>query len=221
MPNWIVAALRFLVIVLMPVFLVLTNVRLLITDTFLRYEYGKTNFPADTYGFTQVDRLTYSRIAMDYLLNPEGIEFLGRQTFPDGAPQYNERELKHMADVKRVVRAALAVWILSGVVVVGGTLLLGLTGQREAARSALVGGAGLTVLIFLGILSYIALNFDALFVQFHQVFFESGTWQFAYSDTLIRLFPLKFWQDVFVLLGGGSLVEALLIGGVAWWGLAR
>ncbi len=219
MPNWIVATLRFLVIVLMPVLLVLTNVRLLMTDAFLRYEYGKTNFPADTYGFTQTDRLTYSRIALDYLLNPEGIEFLGRQAFPDGTPQYNERELRHMADVKRVVRAALAVWMLSGVIVIGGTLLLGLAGEREAARSGLVGGAGLTVLIFLGILAYIALNFDALFVQFHQVFFESGTWQFAYSDTLIRLFPLKFWQDVFVLLGGGSLAEALLVGAAAWWGL--
>lgn len=216
MPTWLIPTLRTALIILMPVFLILTNVRLAMSNTFLKYEYNKPDFPADSYGFSQADRLAYAPIALEYLLNREGIEFLARQTFPDGEPQYNQRELKHMVDVKRVTRAAMVVWVLSGLIVVGGGVALGLTGNRMALRAGLLGGAGLTLLIFLGIIAYIAINFNTFFTQFHQVFFESGTWMFEYSDTLIRLFPLRFWQDVFALVGGGAILEALIVTAGAW-----
>ena len=40
------------------------------------------------------------------------------------------------------------------------------------------------------------------------LFFTGNSWLFYYSDTLIRLFPIRFWQDAFLLaavvaLGGG------------------
>jgi hypothetical protein len=38
---------------------------------------------------------------------------------------------------------------------------------------------------------------------------------FLYSDTLIRLFPLRFWQDVFLFAGiitiGGGLALGLVL----------
>jgi uncharacterized membrane protein len=45
------------------------------------------------------------------------------------------------------------------------------------------------------------------FAGFHSLFFEGDSWLFLYSDTLIRLFPLRFWQDAFlwaavIALGG-------------------
>ncbi len=40
--------------------------------------------------------------------------------------------------------------------------------------------------------------FWAFFSGFHALFFEGDSWLFAYSDTLIRLFPLRFWQDTFL-----------------------
>jgi uncharacterized membrane protein len=40
-----------------------------------------------------------------------------------------------------------------------------------------------------------------MFVAFHNVFFEAGTWQFLFSDTLIRLFPERFWRDTFIAVG--------------------
>ncbi|MBI4772336.1 MAG: DUF1461 domain-containing protein [Chloroflexi bacterium] len=91
--------------------------------------------------------------------------------------------------------------------------------MASAARSGLLGGAGLTLLLFLGVIAYIAINFNTFFTQFHEVFFASGTWVFEYSDTLIRLFPLRFWQDAFVLIAGGAIGEALGVGAGAWFGL--
>jgi uncharacterized membrane protein len=46
------------------------------------------------------------------------------------------------------------------------------------------------------------------FSAFHSLFFEGDSWIFLYSDTLIRLFPIRFWQDAFlwgavIALAGG------------------
>ena len=44
----------------------------------------------------------------------------------------------------------------------------------------------------------IAINpniFFSFFAGFHSLFFEGDSWLFLYSDTLIRLFPIRFWQD--------------------------
>jgi integral membrane protein (TIGR01906 family) len=51
--------------------------------------------------------------------------------------------------------------------------------------------------------------FWQFFTLFHQVFFTGDSWLFYYSDTLIRLFPIRFWQDAFLwaailALGGGA-----------------
>ena len=115
--NW----LSWLVTVLVPVVLILTSVRLLLTPAFVQLEYRTPNFPADPYGFSQQDRLYWSQIALDYLLNDEGISFLEELKFENGNPVYNARELKHMLDVKEVLQSALIVWYIS----LAGIFLLG------------------------------------------------------------------------------------------------
>ena len=220
LPDWLVAVLRTLIIVCLPVALVLTNVRLIMSGVYLRYEYAKPDFPPDTYGFTQADRLRYAPIALAYLFNAEGIDFLGEQTFPDGSPQYNERELKHMADVKVVTRGAMAVWLVAGLIVVASAVVLGWRPEtRPALRAGLAGGAALTVGILLALVLYIVINFNTFFVQFHKVFFEGDSWLFEWSDTLIRLFPLQFWSDGFTIIGVATLLEGLVVGLAAWFGL--
>jgi len=56
----------------------------------------------------------------------------------------------------------------------------------------------------------VVINFDTLFTSFHRIFFEGDTWLFSYSNSLIRLFPLRFWQDVFITIGGLSIFFSLL-----------
>ena len=72
----------------------------------------------------------------------------------------------------------------------------------------MIGLAGtLAVVVLVGMFILPGL-FWSFFAGFHAIFFEGDTWQFAYSDTLIRLFPLRFWQDAFlfaalIAVGGG------------------
>src|SRR3990172_5177803 len=130
--TWLTAA-RWLLQVLIPVVLVLTSVRLLLTRGFIRLEYSLPGFPEDRYGFTQTDRLQQAPIALAYLLNDAGIDFLGDLRFEDGTQVYNDRELSHMIDVKMVVRGALRIWWIGALLALG----LGLLIWRYAGGSAL------------------------------------------------------------------------------------
>ncbi len=90
-----------LVTIAIPFFLLMTSIRiLLIPYLYLDFEYHTPGFPPDTYGFTLQERLKWSKISMDYLLNDQDISWLANQKLPDGSPLYIDRELSHMRDVK-------------------------------------------------------------------------------------------------------------------------
>jgi integral membrane protein (TIGR01906 family) len=216
--DWRASLASLLITLLIPFALIGLALRLLLTPAFLYIEYNLPYFPADEYGFTTQDRLRWAPAALDYLVNEAGIQYLGELRFEDGAPLFNERELSHMQDVKNVTRAALRAWyfdlvclgLLSWWAWRSGNLPL----LRGAARRGgwlmvgLAGAVGLVVLI--GMLAAPGLFWD-FFTLFHTMFFEGDSWLFEYSDTLIRLFPIRFWQDVFlfaaaIALGGGLLL---------------
>ena len=204
-----------LVTILVPIVLIGFGLRLLLTPLFLRIEYSMPYFPPDDFGFTREDRLKWAPYALDYLVNNAEISYLGDLKFDDGAPLYNERELSHMDDVKRVTQGALRVWYVSVAV----SLLLGIWawfgGWWSEYRLGLMRGGwlmvGLAVTVGLIVVIGMVINPDvfwSFFAGFHSLFFEGDSWLFLYSDTLIRLFPIRFWQDAFLLaavlaLGGG------------------
>ena len=207
--------LPWLVTILIPLALVGLGLRVLLSPQFLKIEYNMPYFPPDEYGFTKEDRLNWAPYALDYLVNNEGISYLADLKFDDGTALYNERELSHMDDVKRVTQGALRVWYVSLAILalLGAWAWFG--GWWQAYRLGLMRGGwlmvGLAVAIGLIVVIGIAINpnvFWNFFVGFHRLFFEGDTWLFLYSDTLIRLFPIRFWQDAFLLaaviaLGGG------------------
>jgi len=218
---------RGFVIILVPIVLVLAAVRAVLNPWFLEFEYRTPNFPPDSFGFTVEDRLRYSRVALDYLLNEEDISFLGEQRFPDGqqAPpgscatmedctrMYNERELQHMLDVKAVVQASLKVWYGAMVLM----LVIGVWAWRGDWMDdycwTLARGGLLTLILIFAVLLLVLAAFGIFFVAFHQIFFEAGTWTFLWSDTLIRLFPERFWRDTFLVVGGLSILLGMLFWG--------
>lgn len=203
--------------VVIPLVLFLTSIRLTLTHAYVDLAYRMPGFPSDPYGFTQQDRQKWATISMDYLVNSAGIEFLANQHFQDGTPIYNQRELRHMADVKSLTQTFLALWVagLLGLVVFGAALWR-LSGVRELWL-ALRNGALWTLLLMVGLALLSLVSFSFVFVGFHHLFFQGDTWLFLYSDTLIRLFPERFWQQVFGFLALVTLGEA----GLVWWLASR
>ncbi len=214
-PAW-VSTVRTALAVILPVVLILTSVRLLLTPAFVRLEYATPNFPPDPYGFTREDRVRWALVELDYLLNDEGIEFLGDLRFEGGSALHNARELRHMQDVKRLTQVALRVWAVGGLQ--STQVYAKITPRRrEAAFQALTAGARLTLILMGALLVALVVGFSVLFVAFHRIFFVGDTWLFPPSDTLIRLFPVRFWRDAFLFAALATLAQAGLLWVVSRW----
>lgn len=208
--------LSFLISLVTPLALLGLALRVMLTPLYYTVEYNMPYFPEDEYGFTKDDRLKWAQPSVTYLVNDADISYLGDLKFDNGQPIYGFRELSHMEDVKNVVQGALKVWYAALIILIllaiifwrmdalpdylnglrrGGWWMIGL-----AATLAFIAGAG------------ILLNPDifwTFFAWFHSLFFEGDSWLFYYSDTLIRLFPIRFWQDAviamaIIALGGGA-----------------
>jgi integral membrane protein (TIGR01906 family) len=133
--------------------------------------------------------------------------------FESGEALYLERELDHLLDVKIVLQGVFVVFGIA----VATLLLVGVYSQLKDWRAylpAISSGGRLTALLLMGILLLTAVSFRALFTNFHLIFFEGDSWLFNYSDTLIRLFPMQFWQDAFIVFGLLSLIGGVLLGWV-------
>ncbi len=218
-PNTPLARLLVIVVaVALPALLVLTGVRLVMTETFLRFEYNRPGFPADRYGFTTEDRLEYGPYGVRYLRQNRDISYLANLQI-DGEPLFREKELRHMEDVQAVTRAAVFVQRVLLVVFLAVFLGFGRSPHTAAAvRQGLVVGGIITLASIATLLILIAASWDLFFDSFHGVFFAGDSWQFRTSDTLIRLYPEQFWFDAALTIGALTAAGALIaIGGVWWW----
>src|SRR5215510_10778817 len=137
--------LSWLVAMLVPLALIGLGLRVLLTPLFLKIEYNMPYFPPDEYGFTKSDRLKWAPYALDYLVNSADISYLGDLKFEDASPLYNERELGHMEDVKRVTKGALNVWYVVLAVLLGLGIWSRLGHWEQAYREGLMRGGWLMV----------------------------------------------------------------------------
>ena len=218
----------WLVTLLVPIVLVLFGIGILLSPIYIQIEYRMPYFPEDRYGFTRIERLYWADLSIEYLINREGIDFLSELRFPEGQQAagscddyleprdcgylYNDRELSHMLYVKNVVRYAMVVFFGSLLILLG----VGIWAKRSdwwlEFKWALARGGWLTVGLISALMIYLVVNFNDLFITFHEIFFKSGTWVFRFSDSLIRLFPVVFWRDAFIWVGIIALVGGAALG---------
>ena len=182
-----------------PVLLVLSTARLYNTKAVYSWEYKKKSFPKDPYGFTTEERIEYGGKFLDYLFVEKDIKLLKQMEFSSGGQMFNNRELRHMVDVQKIVIFFEKFGI--GVVIcffLSIFMLVYLGGMKEVYSVGLL-GSGLTLAMILTALVMSIFSFNFVFENFHKILgFETGTWVFYVNDSLIRLFPIKFWLDMFI-----------------------
>ncbi len=202
--------LQAVIVLTLPLLLVLVSVRLVMSETFLQLEYNRPGFPEDTFGFSTADRLEYGTYGVRYLLNDADISYLGDLEL-EGQPAFNQRELKHMEDVKVVTQRAFQMMLIVGGLCATSTILLARRPPtRRSLRQALRWGGTLTLtLISVGLIA-VVVSWGFFFDTFHALLFADGTWQFYRSDTLIRLYPEQFWFDAAVSIGFLTISGAAL-----------
>ncbi|MFO7680954.1 MAG: TIGR01906 family membrane protein [Chloroflexota bacterium] len=219
---------RWLVVIATPFLLTTLTVRLLIawnSPSYPAWEYGR--IAPDRFGFTPAERLELAEATLDYLQRPEpasDVIYLLEDLRLPGTDNslYNPAEIGHMLDVKNVADMFKTVMWGLLVVVAGGLIFLFAHPETrgQGAKALLQGGvftgaAVILVMIFIGI------GWGIFFTLFHNLFFAEGTWTFAYSDSLIRLFPEQFWFDFALLWTGSILLLGAILGGVGWFLLKK
>jgi integral membrane protein (TIGR01906 family) len=227
-----------LVVLVLPFCFSLGWLTLLISPAYPRYAYGRPDLPPDPVHvlpdlaavglipLSPTERLELALVAVAFLQSwqaPEtAVVLLAEQRLPHiGLPLYTERELTHLVDVKRMTDRIRRLALLAAVVVAGGLLwLLKRLQTRRSGYLALGRGGLLTLLLLSGLAGLIGLGWPFFFYQFHGLFFAAGTWSFAPSDSLMRLYPERFFFDFALLVSLGAwlwgLLAALTGYGLAW-----
>jgi len=232
--KWLSLGIKAFLTLAMPILLTVFSIRLVMSYQFFQFEYLRPDFPVDTYGFTTEDRLTYSPYAVDYLFNSEDINFLGDlrlpldkcwQPSPDATdcPMYQDEALNHMVDVKVVTQMTFTIAGLLSLITLG-ILGIGYRYQhyRLPIQRGLTYGSVLTISLIITIATLALTAWDFFFDTFHEIFFEAGTWRFAFSDTLIRLYPEQFWFDASITVGILATIGAVIILALMWqWSIRR
>jgi len=203
-----------------PFLLVVANIRIVANPWFIQFEYGRPGFPADAYGFTPEQRTPLALAGLHSVV-PEGAGLieLEQAKLPTGEPAFAAREIKHMQDVRVLMARVFPLALSMG----SALIILAIVFRKSPAYHDIVpqglrAGSILTLLLLAGLIAYILINFDAFFLQFHQLFFEGDSFAFRYDDTLIRLYPEQLWSDAAILIGvlTGAMAAALLaLSG--WW----
>jgi integral membrane protein (TIGR01906 family) len=208
--KFIKGGLFYLLIICLPLLLIITSIRIVLSPLYLEVEYRLPGFPDDPYGFKFTERMQYAKLSAEYLVNPSGIDFLGNIKMKDGFPLYNARELSHMQDVKILTGKVLQFWYALIALFIVSFLLYFKSKDMKKFWLALMRGGWLTIVLIASVILGVLIDFDALFTAFHRVFFTGDTWLFYLNDSLIRLFPERLWMDVFFFIGGFSMLFAVL-----------
>jgi integral membrane protein (TIGR01906 family) len=207
--NFLSGFIRFL----LPILLILSSVWIILqtANLWIPLEYRMPGFPNDSYGFTREDRVYWSRVDIAYLQNDEGIEYFDAYRLENGDPMHNDRELRHMEDVKNLIGITWRILGLGWVILIlVGAIVRSRVGWEPVVEMITASARGtiwLMILLALGLV----IAFGVLFVGFHRLFFEGDTWLFAYSDTFIRLYPERFWRDTFALVAIVTLLLSLIL----------
>ncbi len=220
---WSIAA--WVAMLALPVFLLTANLRL-VTDSPWLYQYG---FPAfDSPGRTGLpleELLSAASHTRRYFNSNE--EPLNVMVDKGGiqAPLYNDREIKHMADVKQIFRLAQRVEEVSSAYLLAfagaGLWLLKRRFLPDLFWAATSGGL-LTVALVIIAGAGALVDFDRLFIEFHLLSFSNDLWQLdPRRDYLIMMYPEGFFQAAALVIAALSFTEGAGIATVAWAAGAR
>ena len=184
------------------------------------YEYGfdKYEISQET-GMDEIQLRAVAQHLIDYFNLREGTAQITVIRGDEEFDLFNEREVIHLEDVRGLIQ--LDYWVQRGafllMVICALALFFGLrVGWRMLVRG-LFWGRFITVGLMGALALWALFGFERLFTLFHLVSFTNEYWILDPArDYLIRLFPGGFFYDAALFGFGAIILEALLIGGIAF-----
>jgi len=128
---------------------------------------------------------------------------------------FNDREVAHMKDVKKLVRGVYVLALVSAVYLAV-MIFIGFAVRRArfvfdlSKRLAWGGGLTLALLVLFGVV--VLVGFDSVFLKFHELSFANDLWRLdPRTDYLVRIFPQDFWFDATLWVAVRAIVGALIL----------
>ena len=196
-----------LALILSPVVFVGVPLRTAFSEWFIDWEYSKPDFPEDPYGMDREYRKYLAKLGLRAVLSDEGMAEFRKAKLPDGRRAFNPREIKHMEDVKELLSVVFPIIYLSVPLFLGSLLF---TRSLATIGKVLIFGSLITLILMAAVLTFSVINYDLAFEMFHNYLFDPYSWRFQPTDTLLRIYPMKFWYDGTILVILSSIAFSLI-----------
>ncbi len=211
--EWLRGALSVAFVLLLPLFVISTSLRGLVTDRDLLLQGFRDNQVGRVTGLDdpQLGRIADAFVA--YFQGPPGQIQMQVTVGGVSRPLFNDREVQHMEDVQGLILWFLRMQIVAAAIVVVRVVVSVFVDRApEPLGRDLLLSAGLMValVVLVGVLSFV--DFTELWTRFHQIAFRNDLWQLDPSrDYLIMLFPEPFWFTATVKMATSVAVQTALI----------
>ncbi len=198
-----------LIALFLPVMIITSSIWITAHPWFIKYEYQRIAFPAD---MSIQARTQLALIGLHSVMpGGRGIALLKEATLPNGKPAFNDREIGHMADVRKILNIFFLITLLGVLAMIFAAFVVSKKQPYAVQLQGMKWGALLTLVILFVLIAAMLLNFDSFFLKFHYLFFEGDSFLFDQEDTLLRLYPEEFWADGALFVGILSVIGALVM----------
>ena len=215
----------FLFIFAVPLFLVTASVTWAFNDPGV-YNRGFQKYRISlTSGITEEDLRQVGGQIRHYFNSTDEPLLVNTQVYGEDRELFNQREVQHMRDVKRLVWWIYAAAIVSGIYLLAATAWGAAVYQRgflDVLAQRVIRGVALMVVLVVFVGVFALAGFDTLFLRFHQLAFANDLWQLnPRRDYLLIIFPQGVWFDatmrVVALTVAGAVALTLIAGGPLLW----
>jgi integral membrane protein (TIGR01906 family) len=210
---WVRGLISLAFVLMLPLLVIATSLRGLVTDRDLILRGFRDNQVATTTGLDDAQLARIADAFVAYFQGPPGQIQLQVTAFGQPRALFNEREVTHMEDVQALIQFFLRMQFVGAAVVVV-RIAAAVVFDRSPApigREMLWSTALMVALVVLvGVLSLV--DFEALWTRFHQIAFRNDLWQLdPASDYLIMLFPEPFWFTATIRMATTVALQTVLI----------
>lgn len=214
--NWFKRSISYLFSLALIAFLLLSAVDYCCFDQkFYLEQYQKLN-TAETIGVSAETLDQMTSVLLDYLRDEEKTLELVAKVQGSEREVFNEREIKHMVDVRALYQNAMMVRDLCGLLLVVSLVISLLLSDEKMLFWAFKRIFILFMAGFLALLLVAIVDFDFFWTNFHYIFFAGNDlWLLdPRTDILIMMVPLEFFNALVMRIVGfffASLAAAALL----------
>ena len=167
----------------------------------------------ETAGISQADLVQLDVNIANYLAGKYDDPNLEIEVWGEMQPAFNERELAHLADCRKLFAPTMSLWLNIGMAVAGVGLVM-LARERMITRGSLTALciASAAIILPVAVLGiWAAIDFASAFNFFHRILFTNDLWMLnPETDLLIRICPASMFANMGLRIGLQS--AAILLG---------